>query len=192
MSSLKNIDYSRFISRGPDCNSPFCRRIGTQRCAACKQAFYCSVACQKIDWKLHKQDCRANAALAATVASSADMPRPRRTHCTGCNIRFNPAERADIMGDCKQCGMVLCESCVCHEKRGTCYCENSNFGKSYCKMEPRWYHASSKPVWKAYHGDRHPAKESCYEKYSEEPREEEPRECGNCGQVERCFKAKFL
>ncbi|KAF7326311.1 hypothetical protein MKEN_00484500 [Mycena kentingensis (nom. inval.)] len=156
---FKDIDCSRFISRGPDCNSPFCRRIGTQRCAACKQAFYCSVACQKIDWKLHKQDCRTNAAPAATVAWSA---------------------------------LILWATASTAGRFWTCYCENSNFGKPYCKMEPRWYHASSKPVWKAYHSDRHPAKESCYDKYAEEPREEEPRECGNCRQVERCFKAKFL
>ncbi|KAG6917321.1 hypothetical protein DXG01_002979 [Tephrocybe rancida] len=30
----------------------------TQRCAACKVAFYCSSTCQKIDWPDHKERCR--------------------------------------------------------------------------------------------------------------------------------------
>ncbi|KAF7332680.1 hypothetical protein MKEN_00151000 [Mycena kentingensis (nom. inval.)] len=118
--------------------------------------------------------------------------RPRRTHCTMCNTRFIPEERLIIEGDCPTCGVVVCESCVVHERRGTCYCENSNFGRPYCLMEPRWYHASSSPIWKPYRGDRHPAKEYCDDRYPEEPREDAPRACGNCGKLERCFKKEYL
>ena len=28
-----------------------------KRCSRCKQAYYCSVACQKKDWKTHKPNC---------------------------------------------------------------------------------------------------------------------------------------
>ncbi|TDH74295.1 uncharacterized protein CCR75_001180 [Bremia lactucae] len=40
------------------CGANSCTKSGTLRCSRCKLQFYCSSACQKIDWKLHKIGCR--------------------------------------------------------------------------------------------------------------------------------------
>ena len=38
------------------CQQIFPKKLKT--CARCKQVYYCSVECQRKDWKLHKKDCR--------------------------------------------------------------------------------------------------------------------------------------
>lgn len=35
-----------------------CENITTTRCSACSQVFYCSIAHQQSDWKIHKKNCR--------------------------------------------------------------------------------------------------------------------------------------
>ena len=35
-----------------------CCSVATKRCTACKSVIYCSVACQKLDWKFHKITCK--------------------------------------------------------------------------------------------------------------------------------------
>lgn len=42
--------------------------LEVQLCAGCKRAQYCSPACQKAAWKLHKDACREFAAKAARHA----------------------------------------------------------------------------------------------------------------------------
>ena len=39
------------------CSSSTCSKDATLRCGVCKVAKYCSVACQRRDWKLHKAVC---------------------------------------------------------------------------------------------------------------------------------------
>ncbi|KAH3853526.1 uncharacterized protein LOC127875309 [Dreissena polymorpha] len=48
------------ISNNPDAYHvcAFCQRVGAQRCAKCKSAWYCTRACQAKDWKRHKPDCK--------------------------------------------------------------------------------------------------------------------------------------
>lgn len=39
-----------------------CQQTATYRCSKCRQAWYCSRACQVKDWKEHKQQCGKMAA----------------------------------------------------------------------------------------------------------------------------------
>jgi len=39
------------------CDSPFCEREGTKKCARCRSAFYCSKNCQRLNWRQHKRGC---------------------------------------------------------------------------------------------------------------------------------------
>jgi hypothetical protein len=43
----------------PVCALRSCNRLGTLNCSACRREFYCSVECQKKDWKVHKQMCNS-------------------------------------------------------------------------------------------------------------------------------------
>ena len=46
------------------CACAACGKVGVKllRCATCKTVWYCSRACQRSDWKVHKRDCNARAA----------------------------------------------------------------------------------------------------------------------------------
>ena len=35
-----------------------CKKKSMQRCSACNETYYCSQACQKEHWKIHKKDCK--------------------------------------------------------------------------------------------------------------------------------------
>ena len=76
---------------------------------------------------------------------------------------------------------------VCIPHTGTCYCPNSNFGKSYCRMEPRWYHTNGRG--RAYAGDRHP--DSLGRPYPDEMYDPTPRACDCCGTVTKVFKKDY-
>lgn len=44
----------------PSCANPGCahpKNQCTQRCSHCKKVYYCSIDCQKADWKVHKTQC---------------------------------------------------------------------------------------------------------------------------------------
>ena len=59
------------------CSSSTCSKDATLRCAVCKVAKYCSVACQRRDWKLHKAVCapiRTEKAGRHLARSDADDP----------------------------------------------------------------------------------------------------------------------
>ncbi|KAI0762020.1 hypothetical protein BD413DRAFT_587163 [Trametes elegans] len=165
-----------------------CYEDATRVCAACKYTRYCSVQCQKADWKTHKKGCQMQQMLNRINKQHASAPRPRpdKARCTGCNVKFS--EDCPCEDECPDCGYLACDSCVCHHSRGTCCCANSNFGRKYCWMEPRWYHTDGDG--KAYGGDRHPV---AYpgEEYSDEVYESEPRACTNCGEITRLFKKKY-
>ncbi|KAI0330833.1 hypothetical protein GY45DRAFT_1345711 [Cubamyces sp. BRFM 1775] len=165
-----------------------CYEDATLVCSACKCARYCSEKCQKQDWKTHKKGCEFQQILNRVNEEHAAAPRarPNSKRCTGCNVRFSrdyPCE-----DECPDCGYVACESCACDSSSGTCYCPQSNFGRKYCSMEPKWYHTDGNG--KTYRGDRHP---ETYpgEEYPDEIYEAEPRACNNCGEVTRVFKEKY-
>ena len=41
----------------PSCSKHGCNSVGTKFCGACGESCYCSVICQKEDWKAHKSSC---------------------------------------------------------------------------------------------------------------------------------------
>ncbi|XP_021285151.1 LOW QUALITY PROTEIN: histone-lysine N-methyltransferase ASHR1-like [Herrania umbratica] len=48
----------------PTCSEPLCQRCfksdgALLKCASCNIAWYCGAECQRLDWKLHKLECRA-------------------------------------------------------------------------------------------------------------------------------------
>lgn len=178
------------------CENHGCLNSANQRCSGCKTATYCGAACQKKAWATHKKGCKIEHMLyemqqkQAAEERSKPVKRPRTTHCTGCNVKFS--EEYEVDGDCPDCGYMACEGCSCSNSRGSCYCENSNFGHPYCQSAPQHYHVSSR-TGRGYRGDRHP-NESWGVSASTHPEafEAEPRVCNNCGKVERCLKKEYL
>ncbi|KAJ6520705.1 hypothetical protein DFH09DRAFT_1287438 [Mycena vulgaris] len=155
-----------------------CGKEADSRCSGCQSARYCGAECQRRDWKTHKKVCKST--------PTGENGKPPTTRCTGCSLRFGGANGApDLI--CPDCGYVACESCSCHNRRGSCYCEDSNFGHKYCGRVPEWYHCSSR-TGKVYGGDNHPDEYDA--KLHDVPVsrwEAEPRECGNCGERKRCL-----
>ncbi len=50
-----------------------------KRCSRCKQAFYCSTACNQAHWSQHKKDCVAPAPHKSVPDSSSAQQEPRAT-----------------------------------------------------------------------------------------------------------------
>ncbi|EIW52396.1 uncharacterized protein TRAVEDRAFT_75375 [Trametes versicolor FP-101664 SS1] len=165
-----------------------CYEDATRVCSACKYTRYCSEACQKANWKTHKKGCEIQQMLNRMNEEHAAAPRarPNPKRCTGCNVRFTEDYPCD--GECPDCGYVACESCICDNNNGTCYCPNSNFGNKYCQMEPRYYHTDGNG--RGYGGDRHPELFPD-EAYPEDFYEPEPRACNNCGEVAKLLKKEY-
>lgn len=46
------------FSEGKSCRNCNSRDVKLHQCSRCKGVYYCSVACQKSDWKRHKPDCK--------------------------------------------------------------------------------------------------------------------------------------
>ncbi|KAH8092662.1 hypothetical protein BXZ70DRAFT_452480 [Cristinia sonorae] len=167
----------------------YCSELGaTKFCSGCRETYYCSSQCQLADWKVHKKGCEIQKMLNVInnqhkEKSKTTKERPPRGKCTGCDVKFSEDYPCD--SDCAKCGFQACESCVVHERRGTCYCTDNNFGTEYCWMEPRWYHRNGR-TGEDYKGDRHPQG-----RYEEEMYEPEPRACHNCGKVTRVFKKEY-
>ncbi|KAI0080951.1 hypothetical protein K474DRAFT_1657116 [Panus rudis PR-1116 ss-1] len=167
-----------------------CRKPASKVCSACKEISYCSLACQKAAWKKHKGVCRVMQDMNIMMDAGKPKvppPNPGRpgNRCTGCKRGFN--EEYKCYRECPDCRYMACERCEVRELEGSCYCPNSNFGHSYCLMEPMTYNTAG-PGGKIYSGDRHPkyAKE-----YREDMYEPEPRACNNCGMVTKILKKEF-
>ncbi|KAJ7612711.1 hypothetical protein FB45DRAFT_939597 [Roridomyces roridus] len=159
-----------------------CGKHGEHRCSGCKKAHYCGAECQKKDRKTHKKTCLP------------PLPRPPTTHCTGCQVRFSPSndrEQQEAYLICPDCGYAPCSRCACHNRRGTCYCQDSNLGYKYCDSVPEWYHFSQRTGC-PYTGDSHPSRgEAKMHQVPESAWETEPRQCGNCGEVKLCLNPAF-
>ncbi|KAJ7091340.1 hypothetical protein B0H15DRAFT_778494 [Mycena belliarum] len=172
------------------CYNDGCMKRAEQQCSNCKQATYCGPACQKKAWPTHKRECEMNRILREyqEKEEAKPIPRPPPTRCTGCNVKYDEEEyiAEDV---CDDCGYTACESCVSHHSRGSCYCQNSNFGRPYCIMEPRWYHMSSS-TGRSYKGDRHPD-DPWFVEENAELFEDEARKCGNCGETKLCLREEY-
>ncbi|EMD39661.1 hypothetical protein CERSUDRAFT_150285 [Gelatoporia subvermispora B] len=167
-----------------------CLKDSTLVCSGCKATYYCSANCQQLDWRRsHKRGCKIQQQLNQINAEMAAKPseRPPVGKCTGCNVKFSEKREVYCDSECETCGYQACESCAVDHTEGTCYCPNSNFGNSYCEMEPRWYHTNGRGV--SYKGDRHP---EGYGEYEDETYEPEPRACNNCGKVTKVLKKEYM
>jgi len=179
------------------CFNDICMNDATQRCSVCKTATYCSGTCQKKHWSSHKKECKINKLLFEMQQKQEEEenkrgppPRPRITHCTGCNGKFKE-DWLEVDQECPDCGYITCESCSCHNSKGTCYCPGSNFGSTYCNREPKSYHFCGRNG-RSYSGDYHP--DSIYELNKEnhpEAFEKETRACNNCGEIVHCLKKEY-
>ncbi|KAF8919189.1 hypothetical protein CPB85DRAFT_1152812, partial [Mucidula mucida] len=106
--------------------------------------------------------------------------------CTGCKgaVTSEYWARPTLIGQCPDCRYIACEKCHVSFKKGSCFCQNSNFGNKYCTM------GDSLLGGKRYTGDRHP-------QYPLHPREnalkleDASRPCGNCGEVQLCFRKEY-
>ncbi|KAK9810209.1 hypothetical protein WJX72_006689 [[Myrmecia] bisecta] len=65
-----DLELARMAALGPGCHNPGCKNMAgateaelpIRKCSGCKKAHYCSAACQKAAWKVHKRVCKAQAA----------------------------------------------------------------------------------------------------------------------------------
>ncbi|KAK9815344.1 hypothetical protein WJX72_002074 [[Myrmecia] bisecta] len=63
---LPYVERARMAALGPGCHNPACQNLQgvceaelrTKKCSGCNKARYCSAACQKTAWKLHKHVCK--------------------------------------------------------------------------------------------------------------------------------------
>ncbi|KAJ7581358.1 hypothetical protein C8J56DRAFT_793816 [Mycena floridula] len=178
------------------CAENSCGSFAAQmRCSKCKHTYYWQVLnaqCQKKDWKNHKKGCAIQCLLneyvetAEAEAAKQPVKKPRRTHCTGCNARFDP-EDVYVDRECPDCGYMTCESCSCHNSKGQPL-ESSNFGHLYCESDPRPYHLSSR-TGRSYKGDYHPEGGEMKREGMPELYEDKERECNNCGKVKFCLRS---
>ncbi|KAH9932706.1 uncharacterized protein BXZ73DRAFT_46757 [Epithele typhae] len=160
-----------------------CMKEAPYSCSACKTARYCSTRCRDANWRTHQRSCGIQQKLNEMTTRIALTPpkRPPVGQCTGCGVKVR------CLAMCKDCGYQACDSCESHHSRGTCYCPNSNFGKKYCLMEPRWYHTNGRG--RDYTGDRHP--ETHGQPYVNKVYELHERACDNCGTVARLFTKEY-
>lgn len=68
------------------CHKPSTPESPLKRCSRCKTATYCSVDCQKVDWKSHKQHC-AGPTQGTTGAHPNESPRASNAGNPGLNTR---------------------------------------------------------------------------------------------------------
>ncbi|KAJ7334120.1 hypothetical protein DFH08DRAFT_750223 [Mycena albidolilacea] len=170
------------------CYNDGCLNQTDQQCSNCKLATYCSTACQKkgsLCTQRTLPGCEMNRILREHQEKEEVKPveRPRTTHCTGCNTKYSQDYEAEE--ECPDCGYSACESCVSDTSSGSCYCQNSNFGRLYCEMNPRWYHMSSR-TGRSYKGDRHPEEDE-----EEDAFEKKARQCGNCKETRLCLRKEY-
>ncbi|KAK9813314.1 hypothetical protein WJX72_012361 [[Myrmecia] bisecta] len=65
-----DLELARLAALRAGCHNPGCKDVAgateaelpTRKCSGCKKAHYCSAACQKAAWKVHKRICKACAA----------------------------------------------------------------------------------------------------------------------------------
>ena len=73
------------------------------RCSRCGQAYYCSPACQKQDWKKHKRGCAPKVSDGALMTEATQLG-------AAANERLRQGDAAgaiELLHKCKQCGERL-------------------------------------------------------------------------------------
>ncbi|KAJ7105011.1 hypothetical protein C8R44DRAFT_807453 [Mycena epipterygia] len=163
-----------------------CGKYADLRCSGCKSARYCGAECQKKAWKTHETACKSLASTTSAGTTPQAHSKPRTTHCTGCKLRFGGLI-GEVNEICPDCGYAACDDCICHNRRGTCFCEDSNFGHNYCGRVPEWYHYGAR-TGKLYRGDNHPEESDAKSHGIPASQwETEPRKCRNCGEEKICL-----
>jgi hypothetical protein len=69
--------------------------------------------------------------------------------CDRCSHGRNPGEFLCLdcsvknVTMCGGCGVSVCHMCEVHHSRGTCDCDDGNFGAKYSESFPAWYHGGA-------------------------------------------------
>mmetsp|Transcript_10686 Transcript_10686/g.18968 ORF Transcript_10686/g.18968 Transcript_10686/m.18968 type:complete len:293 (-) Transcript_10686:73-951(-) len=81
---------------------------GLKKCAACNAIRYCSVACQKTHWSVHRQACKKRATELKEEALFKDPPP--REECAVCFLPLPIDNTLTSYQSC--CGKILCFGCT--------------------------------------------------------------------------------
>jgi len=96
-----------------------CKADAVGRCSRCFAAAYCGIACQRADWRNHKQRCRMLGVVAGRIASGA-FPET----VPGCeSVRFlGPCEVCSAFTTrvCGRCVTTFFCSVACQVRGGRC------------------------------------------------------------------------
>ncbi|KZV86234.1 hypothetical protein EXIGLDRAFT_681208 [Exidia glandulosa HHB12029] len=177
------------IVRRNDCDFEGCPNEGKMRCSGCTRVFYCGVECQKKAWKQHKKTCKMHHDKDKLEEAHPHLLRRQpKVECSGCGVVLLEGARSTADDVCHDCGYTVCKPCGKSKTKGSCLCENSNFGTEYCVWEPRMHHVCG-ANGELYNGDYHPVIA-----YTDFPRERypdmyesAPRRCNNCGKNKWCM-----
>jgi TPR repeat protein len=111
------------------CGASCCDTLGASlRCAQCRLVWYCSRQCQKVDWRMHKQTCKCEAAIRAareeqTVLASVKCPQGHQlvrcnslsnAYCDGpchASSAISHVPSGSILYGCRECNFDLCPNC---------------------------------------------------------------------------------
>jgi hypothetical protein len=104
-----------------------CEKKGTNvklnACSQCRSVFYCSAACQKQDWKQHKQACSPSEADDDEEKASATSPQ-----CEGCQQKATATAKLSVCTRCKAtyyCS-VACQKQDWKQHKKTCTAAAAN------------------------------------------------------------------
>jgi tetratricopeptide (TPR) repeat protein len=97
-----------------ECDGPMCyTKNPTKKCSKCHTSFYCNIACQKKDWKEHKQKCtdiKKTRKAIADLGKNADQFEERKAlnmKCPRCHEE--PMQARVALNDC---GHAICIGCI--------------------------------------------------------------------------------
>lgn len=86
----EHAEHAEHSSGALRCAGPGCNERATDTCSACKNVVYCSRACGKLHWPVHKAECKSKAIKGAAL-SVARPPAQRKNASRACPKRATRA-----------------------------------------------------------------------------------------------------